>query len=115
MKYRIRKTGEVVDVISYSHVLGTTRSWDDKVSYIDSKGIEHHLEEGLNVYWDFEPVEDKHQDIYWNKIRIQAAMYAMQGLNASPFFSKNETPENLARKAVEQANSLVVELKKQIV
>lgn len=40
MKKRIRKTGEVVDVIAYSRC--HTRMNDDYVSYIDSKGEENH-------------------------------------------------------------------------
>lgn len=40
MKARNRKTGEIVDVISYG---GSTVRSDvlDYVSYIDSKGVEH--------------------------------------------------------------------------
>lgn len=38
-KYRIRKTKEVIDVISYSG--DRVRSSSDNVSYIDSKGVEH--------------------------------------------------------------------------
>lgn len=40
MKKRIRKTGDIVDVISYNNLLGADRSSLDSVSYIDSKGNE---------------------------------------------------------------------------
>lgn len=52
MKYRNRKTREIVEVISYSPWVD--RSENDWVSYIDSNGVEHHRVQGLNIYWDFE-------------------------------------------------------------
>ena len=56
MKARIRKTGEVVEIITYSG--GTSRNeCIDRVSYIDSKGVEH-PREPLNFYWDFEQIPD---------------------------------------------------------
>lgn len=56
MKALIRKTNEVVDVISYSS--NTIRNDVlDSVSYIDSEGNEH-IEKGLNYYWDFLPIGD---------------------------------------------------------
>lgn len=62
MKYRIRKTGEIVNVISYS--AGTDRNEYDYVSYIDSNGIEHHKVKGLNINWDFEMVPCDYVDSY---------------------------------------------------
>lgn len=51
MKAIFRKTGEIVDIISFSGL--TTRNPSlDYVSYIDSNGIEHNRE-NLNYYWDF--------------------------------------------------------------
>ena len=58
MKKRIRKTGEIVDVISYSDC-DLNRDKRDWVSYIDSSGVEHPVENGLNILWDFEDVEEK--------------------------------------------------------
>lgn len=55
MKARDRKTGEIVDVISFSN--DTIRSNGNFVSYIDSKGIEHEIER-LNYFWDFEPLPE---------------------------------------------------------
>lgn len=82
MKARIRRTGEIVEVINYSG--STTRNeCIDKVSYIDSKGVEHDRET-LNYYWDFEQLPDVKEDNFpntdWNQVRIQAAIAAMQGL-----------------------------------
>lgn len=52
MKYRNKKTREIVEIISFSN--NVERSKDDYVSYIDSKGGEHPREKGLNINWDFE-------------------------------------------------------------
>lgn len=57
MKKRIRKTGEIVDVITYNNLYLPERHCSDSVSYIDSKGVEHHNERGLNLWWDFEDVD----------------------------------------------------------
>lgn len=55
MKARNRKTGEIVDVISYSS--STTQTNGSYVSYIDSEGIKHDAERG-NYFWDFEPLPE---------------------------------------------------------
>lgn len=55
MKAKNRKTGEIVDVISFSG--NTTRLDGSFVSYIDSKGKEHEAERG-NYFWDFEPLPE---------------------------------------------------------
>lgn len=75
MKARIRKTGEVVEVITYSG--STTRNeCIDRVSYIDSKGVEHDREP-LNYYWDFEQIPDVKEDnfpkIDWEERRYVIA------------------------------------------
>lgn len=67
MKHRIRKTGEIVDIVSYS--CDTIRDSSDRVSYIDSKGIEHPSEK-LNLYWDLE-------EINWEEKRYDLAKSAM--------------------------------------
>lgn len=111
MKARIRKTGEVVEIISYSG--STTRNeFIDKVSYIDSKGKEH-PREPLNFYWDFETITDKNEDTFstidWNQVRVQASIGAMQVI-----LGKNnyDTYKDIAAQAVEYADALVKELKK---
>lgn len=108
MKCRIRKTGEIVEVISYSAINSTTRSSSDYASYIDSKGEEHEKELGLNYYWDFEQLGDKH-DIDWEQVRISAAITAMQS-----YISNNGpiTTSDIARFSVQDADALIAELKK---
>lgn len=111
MKKRIRKTGEIVDVISYNKYTNTERNSDlDWVSYIDSKGREYEHEKGLNIYWDFEDVEEElSTDIDWEQVRIKASISALQGFAASPQIVSTDT---LARWSVGAADAIIVELKK---
>ena len=113
MKRRFRKTGEVVDVISYNKYTTTKRNSElDWVSYIDSKGVEHEHEKRLNIYWDFEDVKEaSNTDVNWEQVRIKAAISALQS-----FCSNSETFDNkddkLARWSVSCADALIAELKK---
>lgn len=107
MVRRIRKTGELVDVLSWSG--NTTRSEIDCVSYVDSKGIEHNQEK-LNFYWDLIALEDYKKlqnntdDSYWEKFRneviksIYASCIDRYGFHAYDF-------------AIEYANDLIKKLK----
>lgn len=56
MKAKIRKTGEIVEIICYSGSVMRRSDVADSVSYIDSKGDEQFNVRGLNFYWDFEPI-----------------------------------------------------------
>ncbi len=110
MKKRIRKTGEIVDVITYYNLMGAERDSNDSISYIDSKGEEHHHEKGLNLWWDFEDVEEVlSTSIDWEQVRINAAISALQGFAASPQIASTET---LARWSIGAADALIAELKK---
>ena len=110
MKKRIRKTGEIVDVIAWYNIMGAERDKDDSVSYIDSKGNECVKVEGLNLAWDFEDVvEGPNTHINWEKVRIKAAISALQGVAASPQIVSTET---LVRWSVGAADFLIAELKK---
>lgn len=68
---KIRKTGELIDVISWTGNL-TRNEAIDTVSYIDSKGVEHPREE-MNFYWDLtQDTPDKSQkqdDFNWDRYR----------------------------------------------
>ena len=110
MKKRIRKTGEIVDVIAWYNLLGAERDRNDSVSYIDSKGNECVKMRGLNLAWDFEDVvEVTNTHIDWEKVRIKAAISALQGFAASPQIASIET---LVRWSVCAADALIAELKK---
>ena len=110
MKKRLRKTGEIVDVISYYNCYCSERDTTDSVSYIDSKGIEHHNERGLNLWWDFEDVEEAPSaGIDWEQLRIKAAISALQGFAATP---DRANAHELALWSVCAADALIAELKK---
>ena len=110
MKKRIRKTGEIVDVVAWYNLMGAERDKYDSVSYIDSKGNECVKVEGLNLAWDFEDVEEVlSTDIDWKQMKIKAAISALQGFAASPQIVSTET---LVRWSAGAADFLIAELKK---
>lgn len=109
MKARIRKTGEIVDVICYNHC-STIRNHQDYVSYIDSRGIEHDRE-SLNYYWDFEPIETD-TDEHWKDIRERAAIAAMQTMIKELYCSDGLFAGSVAIYAVKYADALIEELEK---
>lgn len=113
MKAKIRKTGEIVDVITYNQC-STIRSSRDFVSYIDSKGVEHDRE-SLNYYWDFESIEaDVINNEHWNDVRERVAIAALQGILSlgEDAFSYEGARDEIAKAAVDVADSLIKELKK---
>lgn len=122
MKAKFRKTGEIVDIISYS---GNADRNDvlDSVSYIDSKGVEHSREK-LNFYWDFESIQETSiaPNTDWQQVTNQAAIGAMQvmltrGVPASLQYQYTNNADNhktIASEAVLYARALVEELKKDV-
>ena len=112
MKKRLRKTGEIVDVITYSNPYASDRDDRDVVSYIDSKGIEHHSERGLNMWWDFEDVEEElTKEIDWEQVRIDAAIAALNGF-CSNYQMARLSDVSLSISSVGAADALIAELKK---
>ena len=109
MKKRIRKTGEIVDVISWNKYTITARNSElDWVSYIDSKGMEHEHEKGLNIYWDFEDVEEVlSTDIDWKQRRYEIAKEVFASI-----YDFTIDRINFAKYAVDAADALIAELKK---
>lgn len=123
MKKRIRKTGEIVDVISYYELMSVERDTNDSVSYIDSKGIEHH-EKGLNLWWDFEDIEKTlSTDVDWEQRRYDIAKNCIIGILGNDEMVDLAIGEglkkncrcvttNVAEMAVLFADALIAELKK---
>ena len=115
MKKRLRKTGEIVDVIDFCCIeLIKERDDKDWVSYIDSKGVEHHVEQGLNIYWDFEDVgEELTKEIDWEQVRIDATIAAMQSF-IREIYIHDDTPrkKTIASLSVSHADALIAGLKK---
>lgn len=125
MKKRIRKTGEIVDVISYNKYTSTARNSElDWVSYVDSKGMEHEHEKRLNIYWDFEDVEEVlSTDVDWEQRRYDIAKNCIIGIlgndemvdlakNAGLKKNCRYIPTNVAEMAVAFADALIAEMKK---
>lgn len=52
LKYRLRKTDELVEIVAWETADKGARSESDWVSYIDSAGVEH-IKEHLTLEWDF--------------------------------------------------------------
>lgn len=52
LKYRLRKTDELVEIVAWETVEKGARNESDWVSYIDSAGVEH-VKEHLTLEWDF--------------------------------------------------------------
>ena len=52
MKYRLRKTDELVEIVAWETADKGARSESDWVSYIDANGNEH-VKEHLTLEWDF--------------------------------------------------------------
>ena len=52
LKYRLRKTDELVEIVAWETAEKGARSENDWVSYIDSAGVEH-VKERLTLEWDF--------------------------------------------------------------
>ena len=108
MKARLRKTGEIVDVICYGGSPYRRSDALDYVNYIDSQGVEHTEPNHLNYYWDFEPIETA-TDKHWQYIRERAAIAAMQGFLSHQTY-RADLP-TLAKDSVILANYLIEELK----
>jgi len=108
MKKRIRKTGEIVDVISWTAPFGTNRNdTRDFVSYIDSKGRER-VNVPMNFYWEFEDVEEVlSTDIDWEQRRYEIAKDILAATYDYPMDGKP-----YAKIAVGIADAFIAELKK---
>lgn len=52
LKYRLRKTDELVEIVAWETAEKGARNENDWVSYIDSAGVEH-VKEHLTLEWDF--------------------------------------------------------------
>lgn len=114
MKYKIRKTGEIIDVVSYSGLTSTERDEiDDWVDYIDSNGNEiKHAQ--LNLYWDLEPIQIE-SAIDWEQRRYEIAKEAMWGLlynNDDNLLGIKLKPSDLVEMVLVYTDALIAELKK---
>lgn len=113
MKAKLKKTGEIVDVICYGGTPHSRSAVSDYVNYIDSQGVEHTEHNNLNYYWDFEPIETA-TDEHWQDVRERTAIAAMLALLANPTLVDYNGHEkiNIITRAMCHADELIEELKK---
>lgn len=64
MKRKIRRTGEIIDVITFNG--STIRRDYDKIQFYDSNGSV--INESLNYYLDTLPVDDENKDVDWEQL-----------------------------------------------
>ena len=96
-----------MEVIAYCAPLNEIRADGDWVSYIDSGGFEHYCCAGLNIYWDFENVEEGlAKEIDWEERRYEIAKEVFASIYD---IFQNKSLEKLA---VHAADALIAELKK---
>ena len=98
MKAKIKATGEIIDIASYATIT---------LDKCDSYGtpIEVRPE-------DVELIADIEEDSYWQNVRIQAAIAAMQGLLCAPSYEADRGKLNMiAKDAVSIADALIEQLK----
>ena len=116
MKKKIRGTGEIVDVTAYCAPLNEIRADGDWVSYIDSGGFEHYCCTGLNIYWDFEDVEEElAKEIDWEERRYEITKTIVHAQVSGPIIpgvDPNPSIAASAKLAVAFADALIAELKK---
>ena len=119
MKAKNRHTNEVVEIISFNGTTARCREFD-RVSYIDSKGIEHSNEK-YNYYWDFIPIKDEEveniQFFDWEQRRYELAKeYSKEFVRLQHYKGMSETgvvSSKVSEWSVELADSLIEELKKE--
>ena len=95
MKARIKKTGELVNLASYAMI----NSWGNP---IEMKPEEVEL------------IQEATEDEHWQDVRERAAIAAMQGMLScgGEAFSYQGVTDEIAKAAVDYADSLIKELKK---
>ena len=112
MKTKIRKSGEIVNIISYYETF-TENYLKYNVVYIDSLGVQHSRDDiDYNEY--FESIEET-QDKHWQDVRERAAIAALQGLLANPhsFYSGGTMKEDIVPTALSKGDALAWELEEE--
>ena len=108
MKYRIKKTNEIVDVISFSCPLGTNRDSRDSVTYYSNEDTV--TSKGSNIYLDFELIEED-GEIIWESFRREASLKILAS-NMSNVNLSIDVPDFQVKGAIRAADKLIEFLKK---
>ena len=110
---RLRETGEIVEVIAWTSTAQHRMEATDRISYIDSDGVEH-FDEHLNYYYDTVDVDESAKsdvDTIKNEfIRRTASDVFVELSNRVNFVTTNLTN---ARSAIAAAKTLADELEKE--
>ena len=111
MKYRLRKTDELVEIVAWETADKGARSESDWVSYIDASGVEH-FKEHLTLEWDFvidSPFEKMIQNFEPTKFSEYDPWESRRYELAKEFMLKGHAVDE--RNAVGMADKLIEELK----
>lgn len=105
MKARIKETGEIIDVIEWSHSVVNPRVYS--ITFLSNGNYVK-----IDNADEFEILPDEPD---WNQIKIQASISAMQGIiqYGIPNGIGVSKQDYAAHWAIEYAESLITELKKQ--
>ena len=99
MKAKIKKTGEIVNIAEYAKIaLEQCDSWGNPIEVKPE---------------EIELIQEQTEDEHWQDVRERAAIAAMQGV-MDFFGSIDYNRDTIARLAVEQADALIAELRKEI-
>ena len=113
MRKRIKKTGEIVEVVNYKSVFSEKRN-DDFVTYVDSNGFKHENVKLMNVNFDFEdvPKNEPSDNINWEERRYEIAKSMLAAFLSNSCSSVyGGTYERQVKDAVQYADALIAELK----
>lgn len=111
LKYRLRKTDELVEIVAWETADKGARSESDWVSYIDASGVEH-FKEHLTLEWDFvidSPFEKMIQNFEPTKFSEYDPWESRRYELAKEFMLKGHAVDE--RNAVGMADKLIEELK----
>lgn len=116
MKAKLKKTGEIINIAEYDMVkLDKCDSYGNPIE-VDYDDVEKFYDD--NDYpigmpkFKIPSVLEVDDNIDWKQTRIQAAIAATQGFCANSNMGDNEA-FRIAKWAVEQADALIEELKKE--
>lgn len=104
MKARVKATGEIVEIIRNSAF--------DKDVFYDSNGQKYNRDE---LSFDVNEISfPNYEPDYWEKLKHQAAISAMQGLLTNPKLCEIETANSLASTVTTIASALIDKLKEEL-
>lgn len=99
MKAKIRKTGEIVNIAEYAKItLEQCDSWGNPIELKPE---------------EIELIQEQTEDEHWQDVRERAAIAVMLGV-MNFFGSIDYNKETIAKLAIEQADALIAELRKEI-